>query len=104
MADAPYVFIKNRPGATQFRRSIRIARVWKHKETGNVVEVRNVQNVVPDNYIRIVFFDPTIGREMSMPLKSRPHPFQKPGAAVVEMERGFEEHYEVYHDQRSTRV
>lgn len=105
MGDAPYIIIKkNRPGGGQFKRSIRIARVWIHKETRNVVEVRSVQNVVPDNYLRIVFFDPTVGRELSMPLKSRAHPFPKPGATHVEMEPGFEDHYTVYEDQRSTRV
>lgn len=104
MADAPYIIVKNRPGAGTYKRSIRIARIWKHKETGNVVEVRAVQNVVPDNYIKIVFFDPTIGRELSMPLKPRPHPFQKPGSGVVEMLPAFEDQYEMYTDQRSTRV
>ena len=65
------------------KRNVRIVRYWKHKETGNVVEIRAMQNVVPDNYFRVVFFDPTIGRELSMPLKSRPHPFQPPGSAQI---------------------
>ena len=104
MGDAPYIIVKNRPGAGPYKRSIRIARIWRHKETGNIVELRNVQNVVPDNYIRIVFFDPTINHELSMPLKPRPQPFQTPGSAVIEMQPSFEEQYEVHHDQRSTRV
>lgn len=104
MGDAPYIIMKNRPGAGTHKRSIRIARYWRHKETGNVVEIRRLMNVVPDNYLRVVFFDPTINRELSMPLKPRANPFQKPGAASVEMEMSFEEHYEVYADQRTTRV
>lgn len=105
MGDAPYTFVrKSRPGGGQFKRSIRIARYWKHKETGTVVEVRNVQNVVPDNFLRIVFFDPTINRELSMPLKTRENPFQPPGRATPLMEPGFEDQYYVYEDQRTTRV
>jgi hypothetical protein len=104
MSEAPYIIIpKAREGGT-YKRSIRIARVWRHKETGNVVEIRKVGNVVPDNYIRIWFFDPIINRVLSLPLKPRPHPFQKPGAQSVEMELGFEDNYEVYQDQRSTRI
>jgi hypothetical protein len=105
MGDAPYIIVKKaRPGGGQFKRSIRIARVWKHKQTGNYVEVRNVQNVVPDNYLRIVFFDPEIGRELSMPLKARENPFQPPNRSTPLMEQGFEDAYEVAPDQRSTRV
>ena len=104
MGEAPYIIIKKRPGIGQFKRSIRIARIWKHKETGNVVEVRAVQNVVPDNYLRIVFFDPQVKIELSMPLKTRENPFQPPGRSTPLMEPGFEDQYEVYGDQRSTRV
>lgn len=103
MGESPYIIMKSRPGVGTYKRSIRIARVWRHKETGNVVRVTAVQNVVPDNYIKIVFFDPTINQELSMPLKPRPHPFQKPGAAVIEMLPSFEENYEMW-DQHSTRV
>jgi hypothetical protein len=95
MSEAPYVFTKHREGIT-IKRSIRLARYWRHKETGNVVEIRTVQNVVPDQYLRVVFFDPQIGQEISMPLKSRPHPFQPPGAAKEIMEPGFEESFEPY--------
>lgn len=104
MGDAPYIIIKKRPGIGEYKSSIKIARVWKHKETGNVVEVRNVQNVVPDNYLRIVFWDPIIKHELSMPLKARENPFQPPGRNTPLMEPGFEDHYEVYENQRSTRV
>jgi ribulose bisphosphate carboxylase small subunit len=105
MGDAPFVIIKNRPGAGTTKRSMRIARFWQHRETGTVVEIRAFRNVVPDNYYRVVFFDPTIKRELSLPFyKARPHPFQKPGSSVVEMEPGFLEQYEQYADQRSTRV
>lgn len=93
MADAPYVFIKHREGM-QIKRSIRMVRYWAHKETKNAVEIRTVQNVVPDNYLRVVFFDPQIGRELSMPMKSRPHPFPPPGATHEIMEPGFEDQYE----------
>jgi len=103
MGDAPYIIIKNRPGLTHDK-LIRIARVWRNKETGNVVEVRAVQKVVPDNYLRIVFFDPNVKIELSMPLKTRENPFQPPGRATPLMEPGFEDQYEVYQDQRSTRV
>ena len=103
MGDAPYIIIKNRPGLAH-KRSVRIARFWKHKETGNVVEVRTMQNVVPDNYLRIVFYDPMIKHELAMPLKARPNPFQPPNAPEILMERGFEDEYELYGDQRSTRV
>jgi hypothetical protein len=102
MADAPYVIVKHRH-ATQYKRSIKIQRNWKHKETGNVVMVVTVQNVVPDNYLRIVFFDPQIGRELSMPMKKRIHPFQPPGAAETLYEPGFEDQYEPY-TAFSTRV
>lgn len=104
MGDAPYIIIKNRPGMGQFKRSIKIARIWRHKETGNYVEVRAVQNVVPDNYLRIVFFDPQVKIELSMPLKARENPFQPPGRGTPLMEPGFEDQYEVAPDQRSTRV
>ena len=96
MGDAPYVFTKHREGLGTIKRSIRLARNWRHKETGNVVEIRTVQNVVPDNYLRVVFFDPQIGRELSMPLRARPHPFQPPNAPEVVMEPGFEEQFEPY--------
>jgi hypothetical protein len=97
MADAPYVFVKNRPGQT-YKQSIRIVRYWKHKETGNIVEVRRVLNDVDRNQLRIVIFDPTIGRELNMPFKKggAEHPFQPPGAPEVKMEPGFEDHYEPY--------
>ncbi len=99
-----YIIKKNRPGGGSFKRSVKIARYWKHKETGTVVEVRNLQNVVPDNFLRVVFFDPTIGRELSMPLKTRENPFQPPGRSTPLMEQGFEDQYHVYEDQRTTRV
>ncbi len=105
MGDSPYIIIrKNRPGGGQFKRSIKIARYWIHKETKTVVEVRSVQNVVPDNFLRIVFWDPTIQRELSLPLKARENPFQPPGRATPLMEPGFEDQYRVYEDQRTTRV
>lgn len=99
-----YIIRKSRPGGGQFKRSVTIARMWKHKETGTIVEVRNLQNVVPDNFLRVVFFDPLIGRELSMPLKTRENPFQPPGRSTPLMEMGFEDQYYVYEDQRSTRV
>jgi hypothetical protein len=102
MGDAPYVFVKHRQGL-EIKRSIRLARNWKHKETGNVVQVVTVQNVVPDNYLRVVFFDPTINRELSMPLRKRPHPYQPPNAPETLYEGGFEEQYEPY-TAFSTRV
>ena len=102
MSDSPYVFVKHRAGM-EIKRSIKLARNWKHKETGNVVMIVTVQNVVPDNYLRVVFFDPQIGRQLSMPLKARPNPFQPPGAAEVLMERGFDSEYEPY-TAFSTRV
>jgi hypothetical protein len=91
----PYVFVKHRPGQT-YKRSVRIVRYWRHKETGNIVEIRAMRNIVPENYLRVVFFDPTINQELSLPLKTRPHPFQPPGAQEVVMEMGFEDHYEPY--------
>lgn len=99
-----YIIRKSRPGGGQFKRSVTIARMWKHKDTGTIVEVRNLQNVVPDNFLRVVFFDPLIGRELSMPLKTRENPFQPPGRSTPLMEMGFEDQYYVYEDQRSTRV
>lgn len=105
MGDAPYIIVKKtRPGLGEHKRSIRIPRVWVNKETGNYVEVRNVQNVVPDNYLRIVFWDPQIQHELSMPLKARENPFQPPGRGTPLMEPGFEDQYIVAPDQRSTRV
>ncbi len=44
MSEAPYVFVKNRPGTT-YKQSIRIVRYWKHKQTGTVVEVRRHQGL-----------------------------------------------------------
>ncbi len=93
-----------RPGGGQHKRSVRIERYWIHKETKTVVEIRNLQNVVPDNFLRVVFFDPTIGRELSMPLYSRENPFQPPGRSTPLMEAGFKDQYRVYEDQRTTRV
>ena len=103
MGDAPFIIIKNRPGLSH-KRSVKIDRFWKHKETGNVVEVRKLQNVVPDNYLRVVFYDPLIKHELAMPMYPRPNPFQPPNAAETLMEQGFLEAYEIYGDQRSTRV
>ena len=106
MGDAPYIIIpKHREPSGTYKRSVRIARVWRHKETGNVVEIRALRNVVPDNYLRVVFFDPTIGRELSMPMHpGHVNPFQKPGAQTIETEPAFLDHYEQYVDQRSTRI
>ena len=97
MADAPYVFVKNRPG-TEYKRSVRIARFWKNKETGNVVEVRRMLNDVDRNQMRVIIFDPTIGRELNMPFPKGgyPNPFQPPGAPEVLMEAGFLDQFEPY--------
>jgi hypothetical protein len=104
MADSPYVIIKKRDSQGEIMRSIKIARYWKHKETGLVVEVRKLQRVVPDNFLRVVYFDPTINHELAMPLKTRENPFQPPGRATPLMEQGFEDAFYVYEDQRTTRV
>jgi hypothetical protein len=61
-----------------------------------MVEIRRVMNVVDDPHLRIVFFDQLLKRELSMPLKRRPNPFQPPGAPEVLMEPGFEDFYESY--------
>jgi len=91
MAESPYIIVKHREGGT-FRRDITIVRYWKHKETGNVVEVRSVKNVVPENYLRVVFFDPLIKIEVSLPLKKdRPDPFDP-----TKIEKAFENDYEPY--------
>jgi hypothetical protein len=95
MTDVPYVFVKNRPGQT-YKRSVRIVRYWKHKVTGNIVEIRRMLNDVDRNQLRVVFFDPTIGKELCMPLHPQVHPFQPPGAPEVVMEPSFEDHYEPY--------
>lgn len=104
MGESPYIIIKKREGLGTFKKSIRIARVWQNNQTGNIVEVRAVQNVVPDNYLRIVFWDPTIKHELSMPLKPRPNPFQPPGAPEILMEPGFDSEYHVYENQRTDRI
>lgn len=106
MGDAPYVFVKkSRPGAGSFRKDIKIARYWKHKQTGTVVCVVNVQYVVGEDRLRIIFVDPNVPKmQMAMPLKTRENPFQPPGRSTPLMEQGFEDAYEVYEDQRSTRV
>jgi hypothetical protein len=106
MGDAPYIIVKkNRPGGGQVRRDITIARYWIHKETRAVVQVINVQNVKPEDYLRIIFIDPAVpGMEMSMPLKTRENPFQPPGRSTPLMEPGFEDKYEVYENQRTTRA
>jgi hypothetical protein len=106
MGDAPYVFVrKSRPGVGTFRKDIRIARYWKHKETGTVVQVVNVQYVAAEDRLRIIFIDPNVpGVQMAMPLKTRENPFQPPGRATPLMEQGFEDAYAIYEDQRSTRV
>lgn len=96
MGEAPYSFIKHREGLS-IKRSVKIVRYWKNKETGNVVEVRALQNVVPENYLRIVFFDPQIKHELSMPFnKPRPNPYQPPNAPEVLMEPCFTDSYEEY--------
>ena len=104
MADAPYIIIKNRPGIGAHKRSITIARFWKHKELGTIVEVTKVQEV-DGSWLRIIFLDEKVpGVHLSMPLKTRENPFQPPGRGTPLMEPGFEDQYEVYGDQRSTRV
>lgn len=97
MDEAPYVFVKNRPGQT-YKQSVRITRYWKHKETGNVVEIRRMLQDADRNQLRIVFFDPMIGRELNMPFKKggEPNPFQPQGAPEVLMEPGFEDQFEPY--------
>lgn len=106
MGEAPYIIIKKtpRPGLSAHKNSIRIARYWRHKETGTVVQVVNVQEV-DGSWLRIIFIDPSVpGMQLSMPLKTRENPFQPPGRSTPLMEPGFEDQYTVYEDQRSTRV
>ena len=96
MGEAPFGIVRHREGLS-VKRSMKICRVWRHKQTGNCVEVRKFQNVVPDNYFRIVFWDPTINHELSMPFdKPRPNPYQPPNAPEILMEPCFTDAYEPY--------
>jgi hypothetical protein len=104
MADAPYIIIKNRPGAGTHKRSIRIARVWQHKETGSLIQVVKVQEV-DGSWLRIVFIDPSVpGVHLSLPLKARENPFQPPGRSTPLMEPGFTDQYNPYENQQTTRI
>lgn len=105
MADAPYIIMKNRPGTgMHYKKSITIARVWQHKETGTIVRVVNVQEV-DGNWLRIIFIDPSVpGLQLSLPLKTRENPFQPPGRVTPLMEPGFEDQYRVYENQQTTRI
>lgn len=96
---------KSRPGTGGVMRGDRFPRYWQSKVTGAVVEIRRVLRDVDRDQMRIVFYDPSIGREMNMPYaKAELNPFQPPGAATPLMERPFKDLYEVYKDQRTTRV
>lgn len=94
MADeqkAPYVIVKHREPQGTIKRSARIVRYWKNRQTGNVVAVTGMQNVVPANYLKVIFTDPTCpGLTFSQPLKTRKNPFGGPD------EIGFEEEFEPY--------
>jgi len=56
--EAPYTIVRHRTSEGTIYRGIRIVRYWRNKETRSVVEVRRVLRVVPENVIRIVFYDP----------------------------------------------
>ncbi len=89
---APYVFIRHRETEGTLKRSVRVVRYWKHKETGTVVEIRRMMHVADANYLRVVYFDPLINRTVSVPLKQdRPDPFDP-----SRIERAFEKDFEPY--------
>jgi hypothetical protein len=91
--NGPAIIVKKRPYQPTYRKSVVVEpRYWKHKETGTIVEVRELKLDVTENKLIVSFYDPGYGHERSMPLKSsRPHPFF-PG----EIERHFELDYEPY--------
>lgn len=45
---------------------LRIARFWKHKETGQRLEVKEAQLIKPENRVRVVLFQPEYGLQTSM--------------------------------------
>jgi hypothetical protein len=60
-------FIKSKFTPT-LKRSERIDRFWKDKETGVTVEVKNYNIVTGDlRGRRVVFFDPSINHEAALP-------------------------------------
>lgn len=66
--DAPQVFVKHRQSEGTIDRSARCPIYWKHKVTGTTVEARRFLRVVPENEFKVIFFDPDIKVELSLPL------------------------------------
>ena len=92
---APFVIIKHREAGGTIDRSVRICMYWKCRKTGTTVEVRRFLKVADDPHFRVVFFDPMVGRELSMPWQpGHPLPFQPPGAKQIVMEDAFVDNYE----------
>lgn len=65
---APYGIVRRRVPEGTIRHSDRVPRYWKSKETGEVVEVRRYLRVVPEQKKKIIFFDPTVGQEVTSDL------------------------------------
>jgi hypothetical protein len=76
---APTIIVKHRDRAGTVVHSDRISRFWKSKQTGDTVEVKQYQRVVPDNTRRVVYFDPGIGRNLSCSLQEFMRDFEDCG-------------------------
>lgn len=60
---APDVFVpKYRPTAGRIRHDLRVCRYWRHKETGEVVEVIRAMLVKPENKLRLVYLQELPGQ------------------------------------------
>lgn len=59
--------VRRRVPEGRIRHDRRIDRYWKSRETGEVVEVRRYLIVQPEQKEVIIFFDPTVEKELSTP-------------------------------------
>lgn len=58
---APYVIVRHRPSQGTFKHDIRVPRYWKSKFSGETIEVVRFILIKPDERLKVIFRDPTVG-------------------------------------------